>query len=265
MDLSLRLILSLVGVLIVVSILLDGLRRIRHNERSRKRKEEREVALKTYVAPTVREKPETDEIVGPVRVMPTGNPTRVVATPKKEPHISAGASRNVIQEELDDEDDSQHHSDHDAQESAEQIFVVNVVAKTREGFAGSEMVPAFLAAGLRFGDMSIFHRYEQTNGQGRVLFSVASLFEPGTFDLDNVDNFYAPGLVFFMRLPGAPNSLAAYNMMIQTAKRIAETLGGELRDRSKNLLTAQTVSDSQKKIKNWMRQHYQVGAATVSE
>lgn len=263
MDLSLRLILSLVGVLIVVSILLDGLRRIRQNERLRKR----DAALKTYAAPTVREKPESDEIVGAVRVRTT-NTSRFSAM--KEPHIGPLMNENTHRPAYDEmmgtnisEEESFEVSEPPL--SREQFFVINVVSKTREGFAGSELIPAFLAAGLRFGEMSIFHRHEHSNGQGRLLFSVASLFEPGTFDLDNIENICTPGLSFFMCLPGPTNPLAAFNMMAQTAKRIAEALDGELRDRAKNPLTAQAMADSQKDIREWMKQHQQAGVAATSD
>jgi len=267
MDLSLRLILSLVGVLIVVSILLDGLRRIRQNERLRKR----DAALKTYAAPTVREKPESDEIVGAVRVSTT-NTSRFSAM--KEPHIGPLMMQNEntnrpAQDEMMNTNISISEEEcfemSEPTLSREQFFVINVVSKTREGFAGSELIPAFLAAGLRFGEMSIFHRHENSNGQGRLLFSVASLFEPGTFDLDNIENICTPGLSFFMCLPGPTNPLAAFNMMAQAAKRIAEALDGELRDRAKNPLTAQAMADSQKDIREWMKQHQQAGVAATSD
>jgi cell division protein ZipA len=249
MDLSLRLILSLVGVLIVVSILLDGLRRLRHIDEGRKR-EKREAAINSYVAPTIREKPDSDEIVGPVRVV------------KTEPRMGRFSSKVESDEEFEDES-SINTEDARVTIPKEQFYVINITSKTREGFAGSELVPAFLAAGLRFGEMGIFHRHEHVNGQGKLLFSVASLVEPGTFDIDNVDNFTVPGLTFFMCLPGPANPISTYNMMIQTAKRIAETMDGELRDRAKNLLTPHAILEQQKQIREWMKQH--VGALATSE
>lgn len=245
MDMSLRLILLFVGFLIVGSIFLDGLRRLRHQRdeaQDREKREKREAAINTYAAPTVREKPQSDEILSPARVL------------KMEPHLGKyivieDSEPTVQQSEMLPLEEEQ------ASIPQDQFFVINVVSKTREGFMGSELVPAFLSAGLRFGEMSIFHRHEQANGHGKLLFSVASLVEPGTFDLDKLDTFSSPGLSFFMCLPGPANPISAYNMMMQTAKRIAEVLGGELRDRHREPLTAHMVAEQQKHIRDWMKRY----------
>ena len=59
-----------------------------------------------------------------------------------------------------------------------------------------------------------------------VLFSVANIEQPGTFDYYNMAEFSTMGVVLFMQLPSPGNNLANLRMMIRAAKTIAEDLGG---------------------------------------
>ena len=57
-----------------------------------------------------------------------------------------------------------------------------------------------------------------------VLFSVANIEQPGTFDYYNMAEFSTMGVVLFMQLPSPGNNLANLRMMIRAAKTIAEDL-----------------------------------------
>lgn len=117
------------------------------------------------------------------------------------------------------------------------IFVINVLASPGRDFSGSQLLPALLSLGLRYGEMSIFHRHEHINGNGAVLFSLASATEPGIFDLHTMEsqNFY--GLTLFLQVPGPTHPTNALNLMIQTAKRLAKTLDANIYDDQRQPLT----------------------------
>lgn len=117
------------------------------------------------------------------------------------------------------------------------IIAIHVAA--REGvMAGPAVARACAGVGLVAGDMSIFHRRDPGAGD-RVLFSLASMVEPGSFPLDDMAGFTTPGLTLFTQLPGPRDGLAIYEAMLSTAERLAELLRGELRDERHNKLTRQ--------------------------
>lgn len=116
------------------------------------------------------------------------------------------------------------------------IVVINLVARG-DAFGGPAIEKACSAVQLRLGDMSIFHHHD--GASGAVLFSMASMVEPGVFPAEDVDGFSTPGLSLFTQLPGARDGVAIYDAMLATAKQLATLLDGELQDDRHNKLTRQ--------------------------
>ena len=65
----------------------------------------------------------------------------------------------------------------------EKIVTLRLAAPPLERFEGRRLIEALQAVGLQHGKFSIFHR---ATPDGATIFSVASLVEPGTFDLDQI-------------------------------------------------------------------------------
>ena len=97
---------------------------------------------------------------------------------------------------------------------ADQVFMLFVEAPKGVPFRGPILLGALAAAQLEFGDMDIFHRVELDNGQEKILFSVANIREPGTFDLSAMESFTSEGVVLFMQVPGAADAVRAFDMMV---------------------------------------------------
>jgi cell division protein ZipA len=116
-------------------------------------------------------------------------------------------------------------------------IVLKVVAAKEKPYQGYEMIQTLLAEGLRFGRMNIFHRHQQNNGKGTVLFSLASIAKPGTFDLNNIGALKCLGFTLFFSITRVENPKDVLNLMIETAQNIAEELGGELYTHTHQLLT----------------------------
>jgi cell division protein ZipA len=117
------------------------------------------------------------------------------------------------------------------------IVILYVIAKTGKTFAGYELLQILLSLGLRFGDMNIFHYYQNTDDQENVLFSLASATEPGTFDLLNMDTFSCKGLSLFMRKTGdSEEDSMRYTMMLETAVQLSDDLAGYLLNGQKQLI-----------------------------
>lgn len=135
----------------------------------------------------------------------------------------------------------------------QEVLIVNVLCKDPEGFKGPELLQLLLACDLRFGKKNIFHRYEKANAKGPVQFSVANLVEPGTFNLDAIDNFSTPGVSFFLSLPGPEQPVTAFNYMVETAQVLVRHLHAELRDDAHSVMTAQTIEHCRQRIRDFER------------
>ena len=139
-----------------------------------------------------------------------------------------------------------------AKELQEEIIVVNVLAKSPEGFEGMKLRHLVEACGMQLGDMSIYHRHEYDFDQGPVQFSMANAVKPGIFGRD-MDESMTPGVSFFMRLPGPDDSMQAFDYMIETAQCLVRNLGGELKDEYLSVMTQQTVEHCRQRVREFER------------
>lgn len=68
---------------------------------------------------------------------------------------------------------------------------------------------------------------------------MASLTEPGSFDLTRLRNDSFPGVSLFMGLPGPMDGVVAFDAMVATARSIAAQLEGDLVDEQGSTLSIQ--------------------------
>ncbi len=107
------------------------------------------------------------------------------------------------------------------------VIALHVIAK--EGvFKGTDLVKAANLAGMRYGEMQIFHFQGQT--KGNVTFSMANMLEPGTFDMDNLEGFSTPGVLLFMESEFQADMEKSLDSIARVAQRLTELLGGQLSD-----------------------------------
>ncbi len=116
------------------------------------------------------------------------------------------------------------------------IVALRLRARQPEGFDGSDLVKAFSAEGLEFGRFGAFHSLDERR---RSRFLVASLVEPGSFEIEKMHELRCPGVSMFMVLPGPREPLSALDGMLTCARRLAERLDGEVLDDKGNPLTMQ--------------------------
>jgi len=135
----------------------------------------------------------------------------------------------------------------------QELIVLNVMSPAEKPFKGNDLLQILMACDVRYGKMNIFHRYENADGTGEIQFSVANLVEPGNFDLDEIDEFTTPGVVFFMHLPGPKDSMKAYEAMAETARCLVNNLEGELRDQTHSVATKQTLEHYKQRIRDFER------------
>jgi cell division protein ZipA len=117
---------------------------------------------------------------------------------------------------------------------------------------GADILRATHELGLVPSRMNIFHRVDARSNE--VIYSMASMIEPGTFPMDDLSDFATPGMTIFLQLPCAIDSLAAYDDLLKTARRLSELLNAELQDQSHNVLTRQSIEYQRSEIQEHCRQ-----------
>lgn len=126
---------------------------------------------------------------------------------------------------------------------------VHVMADKNKPFLGYDLLQVLLSQGLKYGEMKIFHRYQETNGKGPRLFSVASAVEPGTFDIHQMGSQTYGGITLFMQFSGSPGiDKERFSMMCATAQELAETLRGHMLNHQRVPLTSKTANEYREKI-----------------
>jgi cell division protein ZipA len=109
----------------------------------------------------------------------------------------------------------------------QKIVTIRVCAVGEAHWSGSQLKAALEQHGLAFGRYQVFHR---KHADGRSLFCVASLVEPGTFDLAEMADQEFRGVTLFAVLPGPMAPLETLDELVATARGLAEELSGMVQD-----------------------------------
>jgi cell division protein ZipA len=118
--------------------------------------------------------------------------------------------------------------------------VLSVVMPEGQMMSGAALLPTLLTLGLRYGEMNIFHRHQDNAGNGQVTFSLANMMNPGTFDLDDIENFSTQGITLFMTLPNTGDAFEVFEKMLNAAKQLAVEFKAQLLDDKRCVMTKQT-------------------------
>lgn len=138
-----------------------------------------------------------------------------------------------------------------APEPPQEVLMLFVDKSEGAVIEGARLLPLLLTLGFKFGEMEFFHRHELNSGQGEILFSLANMFNPGTFDPDNMEQFSSRGLTIFMTLPNALEPLQTFNMMHNAAKKIAEEFGAKVLDEQRRPLDVSIVRGYVERIRKF--------------
>jgi cell division protein ZipA len=176
---------------------------------------------------------------------------RAPRTDRVEPSLNGSSAASDVErqeeqyvdqdEETDDArpgDDSATDPQADKASPRQKIVTMRLVAKKHGAFAGDDLILNLRAVGMRHGKFGIFHRY-QGDDEKKVVFSAASLVEPGSFDLENVKDQKIPGISLFLVLPGPLDGCKAFDLMMEAARTLTKALHAELLDESGSTLSIQ--------------------------
>jgi cell division protein ZipA len=109
----------------------------------------------------------------------------------------------------------------------QKIVSMRVCAAGESRWPGTTLLSALELHGLAYGRYQVFHR---RHVDGRSLFCVASLVEPGTFDVARMATEEFRGVTLFAVMPGPTEPLATFDELFAAARGLAQQLSGTVQD-----------------------------------
>lgn len=131
---------------------------------------------------------------------------------------------------------------------ASDTLIFKIKAKSGKNFMGYELLQTLLDADFRFGEMDIFHYYENLTPKSPAIFSLAAATPSGKFELNSIGGLRCPGLIIFMQIIKQKHLLEVFELMVNAMAQIAEELDGEIYDSEDNLLTSEMLEDIRNKL-----------------
>jgi cell division protein ZipA len=109
----------------------------------------------------------------------------------------------------------------------QKIVTLRVCAVGEARWSGAALMSTLEQHGLAYGRYQVYHR---KHVDGRSIFCVASLIEPGTFDAARMANEEFRGVSMFAVLPGPLEPLQTVDALFATARELARELNGTVQD-----------------------------------
>ena len=209
------------------------------------------VGKKRKLAPGEKPQPKPETVKAP-KASKLREPASKIRRDDVEPQFGGSADRDEPSMSFSATDAQERETP--AQPVANEVLILYVLMPEGGEINGAMLLPSLLTLGFKYGEMNIFHRHQDSAGSGEVLFSLANMFNPGTFDLEEMDQLQTRGLSLFMTLPGPGEALQNFNLMHSAAKKLADEFGGQILDGQRSMLTVQTVRHYVERIREFQRQ-----------
>lgn len=113
-----------------------------------------------------------------------------------------------------------------------EVYVIMVLSTGQE-FPMKAVNQALLGVGLSYSEQAIFVKKDN---MGNPFIKVANMLEPGTFPVENLDEYATPGIAMILELPTTVRAPAAMHDLIMMARKISQRLQGRLYDMDKHLI-----------------------------
>jgi len=138
------------------------------------------------------------------------------------------------------------------------VVAVRIMPQHGSAFPAEDLVLAMRNAGLRHGQFGIFHALSD-DGSERIRFSVASLVEPGSFDLSNLKESEYRGVSMFAIFPAQEDGVQLFDDMVKKARELARAMGGMLTDEQGGAFSLQRERYMREELVEYLRRQDFVG------
>ena len=133
------------------------------------------------------------------------------------------------------------------------IISLALLAPDQKPYGGYELLQSLLSNSLRFGEKQIFHRFKSSQPDSEILFSCASIAQPGTFDLGNMGGFSTPGLVLFFDSAKVNDPKHTFSLLLQTLDSMIDDMGGRVYDDKRQPFTKHGLHDVHQQIDQYLK------------
>jgi cell division protein ZipA len=133
-------------------------------------------------------------------------------------------------------------------DNKELLMIMHVVAKQGAYFTGPMIKQMMTELDLHFGEMGAFHFSVDRLGKKQSIYCILNMFQPGSFDIQNMAGLETRGLTMVLQLPGPEDCLKSYNIMCEHAQRLATFLNGDLLDQDHNIMTTQAITHYKEQV-----------------
>ncbi len=167
--------------------------------------------------------------------MEQANHNHAVGEAEPVAEFNKAAANAVLTEPMRDKEEHEEAQGVPQQQSPqaeERPIVLFVKPKNGETFSGYSLLKALADNDVHFSEQKHFQRFAESNGQGEVWFYVASLEQPGTFNMDEPGQVRCPGLVLILDCAKVKQLMHAYDALIESAHQLAKDLEAEVFDDS---------------------------------
>ena len=126
---------------------------------------------------------------------------------------------------------------------ADEILVLYITSPRQTLFNGLSISKAADEVGMVYGHMNIFHHFGPGKlHSGQPLFSIANMYEPGSFDLGRIADLKTKGITAFMYSPASIDVSVVFELYLNTTQRIARLLGGDVRTADNEILNSASIT-----------------------
>ena len=125
------------------------------------------------------------------------------------------------------EQQPEQQTEQQTEQPVDDVIAVFILADQEQApIKGEQILSASYALNLQHGDMKIFHRHSDADNS--VLFSMANVFEPGWFELEQINQLETRGITFFMQVNRLDEPADVLDEMLICAHRMSTMLSASL-------------------------------------
>lgn len=129
------------------------------------------------------------------------------------------------------------------------FVAMTILPKQSANFSGKALIAAFHKYRFYFGKQDLYHRHFGDDISKTVLYSIASIVEPGYFEQASMLKTSYAGLIIYMLTSDEMDPVNTFEKMLTNARQLAATLNAELCDIKRQPLTTQALSQMRERIK----------------
>lgn len=132
--------------------------------------------------------------------------------------------------------------------SVDDVVALYLVAQRGSELKGEQILSATFATQLEYGQMNVFHRKD---ANGKTLFSMTNMMEPGSFDIDRMHETTTRGIGLFIQLSLCDDPVKALDDMLICAHSLSSLLNTQLCDQNRQLLNESFTMALREKAKGF--------------